>query len=477
MQSKAFFKIIVPNYNNMAYVKICLDSILKQTFQDFKIVFVDDWSDDFSFEFAQACQRQYPDKIVALKAPKKGQAGQARNIGLDYPVDSEYTWFIDSDDWMTDKDVLLTLHQLAVKNDYPDIIRCPLLHYYGRNNYRADVESADPDKLAVGGAGPSKNCIRSKKFSHIKFIEDRAQWNDVAWFLELLDNVDLKRIVVCDRPLYCYNRASVTSSSNSDVQFSQRCIEDMIKLHYDLDNVTYKHSYCNKERDRMISQSIAVEKHYVTLNTFVENSFVISIDTERHKLFQKFFSMNGFEDFPKLHVGHQDKNLSSTKNCQLSHLEIIRMAKETNLPFVVIFEDDAYPCNGIKQQLEDILRRVPQDANVILLGYSSCSERQKASMRSKSLCKIIDGTVSGAHAYILFEQAYDKYIKFFETNTSMPADNGIFFALNPTYVAREPLFIQYCKSKSMHNHFGYIFEGNWQNPPPRFPTVNKYITQ
>lgn len=32
MEDKTFFKIIVPNYNNMAYVKICLDSILMQTF-------------------------------------------------------------------------------------------------------------------------------------------------------------------------------------------------------------------------------------------------------------------------------------------------------------------------------------------------------------------------------------------------------------------------------------------------------------
>ena len=29
---KVFFKIIVPNYNNMAYIKQCLDSILEQTF-------------------------------------------------------------------------------------------------------------------------------------------------------------------------------------------------------------------------------------------------------------------------------------------------------------------------------------------------------------------------------------------------------------------------------------------------------------
>lgn len=475
MEDKTFFKIIVPNYNNMAYIKICLDSILMQTFQDFKIIFVDDQSSDFSFEFAKMYQRQHPDKVIAIRVEEKGHAGQARNIGLSYPIDSEYTWFIDSDDWMTDREVLDSLHELALKNDYPDIIRCPLLHYFGGDKQRIDHESTNMDQIALGGAGPSKNCIRSKKFSHIKFMENRAQWNDVTWFLELLDAVDPKKIVACDRPLYCYNRASLTSSSNSDVQFSPQCIKDMVQLYYDLKDVTYKHPYCNKERDRMIGLSIATKMHIVTIDTLIENAYVISIDEKRHQLFQKFFLENGFSSCPKLHIGHQDKNLSSTRNCQLSHLEIVKEAKQKNLPFVVVFEDDAYPCDDIKNKLQEILRRIHYESNAVLLGYSSCGYNQKASMKSKYLNRIYDRTVSGAHAYIVFKQAYDKYIKFFEDNKDKPADNDIFCALYPSYVAREPLFIQYCKDASMHNHFGYIFEGNKRVPPRGFPAISKYL--
>ena len=61
---KVFFKIIIPNYNNMAYIKKCLDSILEQTFQDFKIVVVDDLSTDGSDKFCEMYARKYPSKIV-----------------------------------------------------------------------------------------------------------------------------------------------------------------------------------------------------------------------------------------------------------------------------------------------------------------------------------------------------------------------------------------------------------------------------
>lgn len=42
---------------------------------------------------------------------------------------------------------------------------------------------------------------------------------------------------------------------------------------------------------------------------------------------------------------------SGALNCSLGHLAIIKMAKCLDLPFVVIFEDDAYPCIDIKTKL------------------------------------------------------------------------------------------------------------------------------
>ena len=47
---------------------------------------------------------------------------------------------------------------------------------------------------------------------------------------------------------------------------------------------------------------------------------------------------------PKIFPAFHNTDLSGPYNCILSHVALIRMAKALDLPFITIFEDDAYPC-------------------------------------------------------------------------------------------------------------------------------------
>jgi glycosyltransferase involved in cell wall biosynthesis len=108
---KVFFKIVIPNYNGMAYVRQCLDSIFGQTFQDFFVVFADDRSTDLSYEFAKMYERKHPDKMKTIRLDEKKYAGGARNAGIDFPVECEYYYFLDSDDMLASSDSLSILHK------------------------------------------------------------------------------------------------------------------------------------------------------------------------------------------------------------------------------------------------------------------------------------------------------------------------------------------------------------------------------
>ena len=54
-----FFRIIIPNYNNGAFLRQCIDSVLNQSFKDFEIILVDDVSTDNSREIIKEYEERY----------------------------------------------------------------------------------------------------------------------------------------------------------------------------------------------------------------------------------------------------------------------------------------------------------------------------------------------------------------------------------------------------------------------------------
>ncbi len=89
--------VIVPVYKVEKYLSRCVDSILVQTFTDFKVILVDDGSPD---NCGAICDRyQELDARVISVHKENGGASSARNFGLKY-VDSEWVSFVDSDDYL-----------------------------------------------------------------------------------------------------------------------------------------------------------------------------------------------------------------------------------------------------------------------------------------------------------------------------------------------------------------------------------------
>lgn len=93
--------IVVPVYNTEAFLRRCLDSILNQTFTDFKCVLVDDGSSDGSKAICQEYEEK-DERVCALYQNREG-VSVVRNRALDYIFDNfscEYIGFVDSDDWI-----------------------------------------------------------------------------------------------------------------------------------------------------------------------------------------------------------------------------------------------------------------------------------------------------------------------------------------------------------------------------------------
>ena len=106
--------IIIPNYNKAKYLNQCLDSILSQTYKNWKIYLVDDNSNDHSTEILKKYENFDNINFFLLKE-NKGPAF-CRNYAIE-KSSSEFLAFMDSDDFWP-KDKLKKQINDMLKNDY-----------------------------------------------------------------------------------------------------------------------------------------------------------------------------------------------------------------------------------------------------------------------------------------------------------------------------------------------------------------------
>ena len=106
--------IIIPNYNKAKYLNQCLDSILSQTYKNWKIYLVDDNSHDDSAKIFKKYENIDNINFFLLKE-NKGPAF-CRNYAIE-KSSSEFLAFMDSDDFWP-KDKLKKQINDMLKNDY-----------------------------------------------------------------------------------------------------------------------------------------------------------------------------------------------------------------------------------------------------------------------------------------------------------------------------------------------------------------------
>ena len=90
--------VIIPSWNSKDYIAEMLDSILVQSYQDWKLFVVDDQSTDSSLEIIRdyAKRDQRISYIVRDREPKGAQT--CRNLGFEQAEEAEYVIWFDADD-------------------------------------------------------------------------------------------------------------------------------------------------------------------------------------------------------------------------------------------------------------------------------------------------------------------------------------------------------------------------------------------
>jgi glycosyltransferase involved in cell wall biosynthesis len=188
--------VVIPTYNRADLIAKAIQSVLDQTYQNWELIIVDNYSDDGTKEVIDSFKDP---RISMLLLPRTGSVAASRNMGVRHSK-GDWVSFLDSDDWwFTTK--LATV--CAVIQRDPDLIYHDLQIVSGPNNTKSlgktkSRKLKDPIflDLLLNGNDVSLSSVTVRKSIFIKVngmneslsyvaIEDYETWLRIAQITSL----------------------------------------------------------------------------------------------------------------------------------------------------------------------------------------------------------------------------------------------------------------------------------------------------
>jgi len=165
------FSIVIPTYDQADFLKIALDSVLAQSFKDYEVIIVNNFSNDHTLDVVA---RFDDPRIRSIDFSNDGVIGAGRNAGIE-ETQGKYIAFLDSDDyWYPDK--LAKVAQAVEKN--------PEAGLFGHNQQmiRDDILTLETKY------GPSPS-FTGTMFEHLLFVNDGPSTSATVVERKFLDEV------------------------------------------------------------------------------------------------------------------------------------------------------------------------------------------------------------------------------------------------------------------------------------------------
>ncbi|MBF0231406.1 MAG: glycosyltransferase family 2 protein [Desulfamplus sp.] len=109
---KGLVTVVIPTYNNANLLATAIQSVLNQTYKNWEIIVIDNYSNDNTEEVVNSFDET---RIRFLKFRNNGVIAASRNLGIDN-AQGEWIAFLDSDDWWGPKKLEESVSYL--KNGY-----------------------------------------------------------------------------------------------------------------------------------------------------------------------------------------------------------------------------------------------------------------------------------------------------------------------------------------------------------------------
>lgn len=197
------FSILIAHYNNYQYFTECYDSILKQTYQDYEIILVDDCSIDDSFEKIIELTKGNP-KVKLFRNEQNCGVGLTKKRCIEL-ASGEICGFVDPDDTLTENALKVILENYSKNNIvvYSQFYVCdPLLKPLNLYPHSRSIKNGDKMFFNVFFEATHFFTFKREAYNKTSGINDKlTSAVDQDLYLKLYEIGDFKFVKV---PLYYY---------------------------------------------------------------------------------------------------------------------------------------------------------------------------------------------------------------------------------------------------------------------------------
>lgn len=237
----------MPVYNVEAYVKKSIYSILKQTYQDFELIIVDDGSTDGSGRICDILK----ETDMRIKVIHKNNGGlMSAWIAGFHESKGQFIFFIDSDDWV-DCDILEKMIDAVEKNPDVDLVVCHCkrelknetqlykMFYYQEKTYDYTEIKEEIYKTIINNGKFQTRGIQVSRWGklikrellseNIKYCNTKISYGE-DFNIMLPVFLDCKKICFLDQTYYHYryNGQSILGKYNSTMYFQVKLLYDIL---------------------------------------------------------------------------------------------------------------------------------------------------------------------------------------------------------------------------------------------------------
>lgn len=218
-------------YNSSSTIGKAIKSVINQTYKNWELIIVDDFSTDNTVEVIKSFNDE---RIKLIKHSNNLGAGCARSTGISYIV-GDYTTFLDSDDYY-DSDFLEVLLGAALKHN-ADIVTSgyraitgntsteysyPLMVLRGRSKYEVpnrDDKYRNTPVLRFLNTAIVKTALWGKvEYSKRRYIEDTQTLYKLLYYAN-------KRVIIPDvKYNYVQRRNSLTHTADRKKEVIYHCL-------------------------------------------------------------------------------------------------------------------------------------------------------------------------------------------------------------------------------------------------------------